>query len=46
MNVKKREMKLKESSSEEPTIEIEFKLRQPNGWEVYNESGESEVYYY
>ena len=42
MNVKKREIKLKESSSE-PTIEIEFKLRQTNGWEVYNESGESEV---
>ena len=42
MNVKKREVKLKESSSE-PMIEIGFKLRQPNGWEVYNESGESEV---
>ena len=42
MNVKKREIKLKESSSV-PTIEIEFKLRQTNGWEVYNESGESEV---
>ena len=42
VNVKKREIKLKESSSE-PTIEIEFKLRQTNGWEVYNESGESEV---
>ena len=42
-NIKKREIKLAQASPE-PTIEMEFKLRQSNGWEVYNENGESEVY--
>ena len=44
-NIKKREIKLAQNrqTSSESTIEIEFKLRQSNGWVVYNESGESEV---
>ena len=48
LNVKKREIKLalnrEASSDHDPTIEIEFKLRQSNGWEVYNKNGESEVF--
>ena len=44
-NIKKGEIKLAQNrqTSSESTIEIEFKLRQSNGWVVYNESGESEV---
>ena len=44
-NMKKREVKLapNKDASSEPVIEVSFKLRQTNGWEVYNESGESEV---
>lgn len=43
--MKKREVKLapNRDASSEPVIEVSFKLRQTNGWEVYNESGESEV---
>ena len=44
-NMKKREVKLtlNRDASSEPVIEVNYKLRQPNGWEVYNEGGELEV---
>lgn len=45
--IKKREIKLalNGEASSESMIEIDFKLRQSNGWEVLNEDGESEVFY-